>query len=203
MQNSASFHRCKCVCDWNESTYNSRGRNMQGLKHAQEKPLPDEGLRDVIEKEPTEVSEDELVRLQDELAAEREQGLRLLAEFDNYRRRTNEERAFAEEDGKREVLLALLDVMDDFDRALLHVGTAPNAVADGLRLIRQRFSDVLLANGVTPFDSEGQPFDPTIHEAMTMIDSDDGESGTVYSEARRGYLMNGKLLRPALVAVLK
>ena len=176
---------------------------MQGLKHAQEKPLPDEGLRDVIEKEPTEVSEDELVRLQDELAAEREQGLRLLAEFDNYRRRTNEERAFAEEDGKREVLLALLDVMDDFDRALLHVGTAPNAVADGLRLIRQRFSDVLLANGVTPFDSEGQPFDPTIHEAMTMIDTDDGESGTVYSEARRGYLMNGKLLRAALVAVLK
>ena len=176
---------------------------MQGLKHAQEKPLPDEGLRDVIEKEPTEVSEDELVRLQDELAAERERGLRLLAEFDNYRRRTNEERAFAEEDGKREVLLALLDVMDDFDRALLHVGTAPNAIADGLRLIRQRFSDVLLANGVTPFDSEGQPFDPTIHEAMTMIDSDDGESGTVYSEARRGYLMNGKLLRPALVAVLK
>ena len=176
---------------------------MQGLKHAQEKPLPDEGLRDVIEKEPTEVSEDEIVRLQDELAAERERGLRLLAEFDNYRRRTNEERAFAEEDGKREVLLALLDVMDDFDRALLHVGTAPNAVADGLRLIRQRFSDVLLANGVTPFDSEGQPFDPTIHEAMTMIDSDDGESGTVYSEARRGYLMNGKLLRPALVAVLK
>ena len=176
---------------------------MQGLKHAQEKPLPDEGLRDVIEKEPTEVSEDEVVRLQDELAAERERGLRLLAEFDNYRRRTNEERAFAEEDGKREVLLALLDVMDDFDRALLHVGTAPNAVADGLRLIRQRFSDVLLANGVTPFDSEGQPFDPTIHEAMTMIDSDDGESGTVYSEARRGYLMNGKLLRPALVAVLK
>ena len=176
---------------------------MQGLKHAQEKPLPDEGLRDVIEKEPAEVSDDEVVRLQDELAAERERGLRLLAEFDNYRRRTNEERAFAEEDGKREVLLALLDVMDDFDRALLHVGTAPNAVADGLRLIRQRFSDVLLANGVTPFDSEGQPFDPTIHEAMTMIDSDDGESGTVYSEARRGYLMNGKLLRPALVAVLK
>ena len=93
--------------------------------------------------------------------------------------------------------------MDDFDRAILHVGTAPDAVADGLKLIRQRLSDVLHANGVTPFDSEGQTFDPTIHEAMTMIDSDGGESGTVYSEARRGYLMNGKLLRAALVAVLK
>jgi len=108
-----------------------------------------------------------------------------------------------EESGKREILLALLDVMDDFDRALLHVGTAPDAVADGLKLIRQRFSDVLHSNGVRPFDSEGQMFDPTIHEAMTMIDGDDGQSGPVYAEARRGYFMNGKLLRPALVAVLK
>src|ERR1051326_8856629 len=146
-------------------------------------------------------SEDEVVRLKDELATERDRSLRLLAEFDNYRRRTNEERASAEETGKREILLALLDVMDDFDRALLHVGAAPDAVADGLKLIRQRLSDVLQSNGVTPFDSEGQPFDPTIHEAMTMIDGDGGESGTVYAEARRGSFMNGKLLRPALVAV--
>lgn len=93
--------------------------------------------------------------------------------------------------------------MDDFDRALLHVGNAPDAVADGLRLIRQRFSDVLHSNGVTPFDSEGQPFDPTVHEAITMIDSDGHESGTVYAEDRRGYFINGELLRPARVTVLK
>lgn len=176
---------------------------MQGLEHIQETTLSDNGLYEVIEVESTEVSEDEVVRLKGELASERDRSLRLLAEFDNYRRRTNEERAFAEEAGKREILIALLDVMDDFDRALLHVGTAPDAVADGLKLIRQRFSDVLHSNGVTPFDSEGQPFDPAVHEAMTMIDSDGGESGTVYAEARRGYFMNGKLLRPALVAVLK
>lgn len=175
---------------------------MQRLEHTQETTLSDNGIYDVIDV-PAKVPEDEVARLKDELAAERDRSLRLLAEFDNYRRRTNEERAFAEEAGKREVLLALLDVMDDFDRALLHAGTAPGAVADGLKLIRQRLSDVLHANGVTPFDSEGQPFDPTIHEAMTMIESDGGKSGTVYAEARRGYLMNGKLLRPALVAVLK
>lgn len=176
---------------------------MQGLEHIQETTLSDNGLYEVIEVESTEVSEDEVVRLNGELASERDRSLRLLAEFDNYRRRTNEERAFAEEAGKHEILLALLEVMDDFDRALLHVRTAPDAVADGLKLIRQRFSDVLHSNGVTPFDSEGQPFDPAVHEAMTMIDSDGGESGTVYAEARRGYFMNGKLLRTALVAVLK
>ena len=176
---------------------------MQGLEHIQETTLSNNGLYEVIGELPTEASEDEVVLLKNELATERDRSLRLLAEFDNYRRRTNEERAFAEEAGKREILLALLDVMDDFDRALLHVGTAPDAVADGLKLIRQRLSDVLHANGVTPFDSEGQTFDPTIHEAMTMIDGEGGESGTVYAEARRGYFANGRLLRPALVAVLK
>ena len=176
---------------------------MQRLEHLQETTLSDNSLYEVIEEVPTQALEDEVVRLHDELAAERERSLRLLAEFDNYRRRTNEERVSAEEAGKREILLALLDVMDDFDRALLHVGTAPDAVADGLKLIRQRLSDVLHSNGVTPFDSEGQPFDPTIHEAMTVIDGDGDKSGTVYAEARRGYFMNGKLLRPALVAVLK
>jgi hypothetical protein len=73
---------------------------MQGLEHIQETTLSDNGLYDVIEGVPTEVSEDEVVRLEGELATERERSLRLLVEFDNYRRRTNEERAFAEEAGK-------------------------------------------------------------------------------------------------------
>ena len=176
---------------------------MQSLKHIQETRLSDNGVYEVTEVKRQDSMEHAAVRLEEELASERERGVRLLAEFDNYRRRTRQEHALAEQNGKREVLLALLDVMDDFDRALLHVGEAPDAVVNGLRLIHQRFSDVLHANGVTPFDSEGEPFDPTVHEAMTMIDSDGEESGTVYTEHRRGYLINGELLRPARVAVLK
>jgi molecular chaperone GrpE len=176
---------------------------MQNLAHIQETELADNGLYEVIEGESTGELDPEIVRLTEELDTERERGLRMLAEFNNYRRRTRQERALAEQNGKREVLLALLDVMDDFDRALLHVGEAPDAVADGLRLIHQRFNDVLHSNGVTPFDSEGEPFDPTVHEAMTLIDSDGEESGTVYTEHRRGYFINGELLRPARVAVLK
>jgi molecular chaperone GrpE len=176
---------------------------MQNLAHIQETELADNGLYEVIEGESTDEFDPEIVRLTEELDTERERGLRMLAEFDNYRWRTRQEQALVEQNGKRKVLLALLDIMDDFDRALLHVGEAPDAVADGLRLIRQRFSDVLHSNGVTPFDSEGEPFDPTVHEAMTVIDSDGEESGTVYTEYRRGYFINGELLRPARVAVLK
>src|SRR5688572_18512671 len=176
---------------------------MQNLAQIQETELADNGLYEVIEGESTGELDPEIVRLTEELHIERERGLRMLAEFDTYRRRTRQEQALAEQNGKREVLLALLDVMDDFDRALLHLNKAPDAVADGLRLIRQRFSDVLHSNGVTPFDSEGKPFDPTVHEAMTVIDSDGEESGTVFAEHRRGYFINGELLRPARVAVLK
>ena len=176
---------------------------MQSLKDIQETRLSDDGLYEVSEEKRQDSLEPEAVRLKEELAGERERGLRLLAEFENYRRRTRQEQGRAEQNGKREVLLAFLEVMNDFDRALLHVGEAPDAVADGLRLIRQRFSDLLHSNGVTPFDSEGKPFDPTVHEALSVIDSDGEQSGTVYTEHRRGYMMNGELLRPARVAVLK
>ena len=176
---------------------------MERLDHIQETALSNNGLYEVIEVERTEDLDPKVVRLNEDLASERDRGLRLLAEFDNYRRRMRQEQALASQNGKREVLLAILELVDDFDRALLHVSEAPDAVANGLRLIRQRFSDVLQSNGVTPFDSEGQPFDPTIHEAMSAIDSDGHESGTVYAEDRRGYLINGQLLRPARVAVLR
>lgn len=176
---------------------------MNNLEQIKETTLSDNGLYEVVEDGHPEVWEAEVERLTEELAAERERGVRLLAEFDNYRRRTNRERVLAEQGGKREVLLVLLDVMDDFDRALLYVGERSDAVADGLRLIHQRLNDVLRSNGVTPFDSEGKPFDPTVHEAIAMIDSDGDESGTVYTEDRRGYFMVGELLRPARVTVLK
>ena len=176
---------------------------MQTLAHIQETKLSDNELYEVVEGGRAGEPDPEIVRLTESLETERERSLRMLAEFDNYRRRTRQEQALAEQNGKREVLLALLDVMDDFDRALLHLGKAPDAVAEGLQLIRQRFSDVLHSNGVTPFDSEGKPFDPTVHEAMTVIDSDGEGSGTVYTEHRRGYFINGELLRPARVAVLK
>ena len=174
---------------------------MESLKFAQDTTLSNNGIYEVNDGE--KPTSGDPVRLQEDLTDERERHLRLLAEFDNYRRRTKEERALAEETDKHEVLLALLDVMDDFDRALLHIGETSDAVAGGLRLIQQRFNNLLEAHGVTAFESEGEVFDPEIHEAMTMIDGDGEQSGTVYSEHQRGYLMNGKLLRPARVAVLK
>ncbi|HEU4596515.1 MAG TPA: nucleotide exchange factor GrpE [Pyrinomonadaceae bacterium] len=145
----------------------------------------------------------EVERLREELSSERERSLRAVADFDNYRRRVRQERAASEHSGKKELLLALLEVADDFDRALPHVGVTDDAVADGLRLIYRRLRGVLRSKGVTPFDSVGRPFDPTVHEATSTIEGGDLESGTVYSEDRRGYLWNDELLRPARVVVAR
>ena len=175
---------------------------MESLEFAEDTTLLDNGIYEVMEPGGA-TSVDRRVRLEEDLTDERERHLRLLAEFDNYRRRTQAERVVAEDAGRREVLLVLLDVIDDFDRALLHIGERSDAVVDGLRLIHQRLNSLLETHGVTPFESEGEVFDPEIHEAMTVIDGNGEQSGTVYSEHRRGYLMNGKLLRPARVAVLK
>lgn len=157
----------------------------------------------VEDAESSEMLELEVERLQEELAAERERGLRTLADFDNYRRRVRRERADAEQAGKRDILLALLEVMDDFERALEHVKEVSDPVAEGLRMIHQRFNSLLQANGVTSFDSKGLPFDPTMHEALSVVETDQDESGTVYEDVRRGYLWNGELLRPTRVIVVR
>ena len=171
----------------------------QGLEHVQETALTGDNTYDVIDGERQEVRS-----MEDKLASERELRLRLLAEFDNYRRRTRQEQTAAEQKGKREILLTLLEVMDDFDRALLQIDSQSDSVGKGLRLIRDRFNEVLRSNGVTAFESQGQPFDPMVHEAMSVIETDDEQaSDVVYAEEQRGYLMNGELLRPARVSVLK
>ncbi len=167
----------------------------------QETTLLDNGLYETIADESVETSE--VARLTKELKEERERSLRLLAEFNNYRRRTKQEFALAELKGQQALFLAILEVMDDFDRALLHMGAASDPVAMGFRLIHERLLALFEASGIKRFDSEGKPFDPTIHEAVSVIDSDERESGTVYAEERPGYFLNGELLRPARVAVLK
>ena len=145
----------------------------------------------------------EVGRLERELAAEREAHLRTLADFDNYRRRVRRESAAAGREGRRELLLALLGVMDDFDRALAHAEEAPVAFADGLRLVRRRLDEVLRSNGVTLLESVGRPFDPNLHEAVSVVEGDGQESGVVHAEERRGYLWDGELLRPSRVTVVK
>src|SRR5262249_16296867 len=177
------------------------------MTKAKERESKSEGGGAAAEEVESLLTSAEVKSIRDELERERELRVRALADFDNYRKRVERERGEAERSGKRAVILALLDVMDDFDRALEHVDQSPDAVVEGLRAIHNRFAEALKAQGVTPIERVGQQFDPALHEAVGAIEAGAGKSGiepgAVLDETRRGYRWNGEVLRPARVHVAK
>jgi molecular chaperone GrpE len=125
---------------------------------------------------------EEIERLNHELRREHEMSIRNLADFDNYRRRIERERAQAAQAGKRELILPLLELMDDFERALERANDDPQLAASGLRVIRRRLAKLLAAHGVEAFDSRGKCFNPLLHEAVDTVESERAEPGTVLEE---------------------
>jgi len=145
----------------------------------------------------------EIERLQQALNREHDMHLRTLADFDNYRKRVQRERDSAEQAGKRQLVLALLDVMDDFERALAYTSSAPESVLTGARVIHQRLAALLQAQGVVPYTSAGQPFDPVLHEAVDVINTNQATPGVVLNELSHGYRWGDEVLRPARVRVAR
>lgn len=139
--------------------------------------------------------------LRAELQQERDRSLRARADFENFKRRTSRDRDQAARQAKRELLLALVDLADGFDRALVHVDESPDSVAEGLHGMRRRLARLLQAEGVSSFESVGHPFDPTRHEAVATVRDAVAAPGTVVDEAGRGYSWDEELLRPARVRV--
>lgn len=146
---------------------------------------------------------DEVAELARRNAELQDRLLRLQAEFDNFRKRTERERMeFAEYAGEQTVR-ALLPVLDDFERALK--AAAPGAAGDefvrGIELIYNRLSDTLKKQGLEPISAAGARFDPHQHEAIGRLETDEHEDNTVVQEFQRGYNYKGRLLRPAMVQV--
>ena len=127
--------------------------------------------------------------------------LRLLAEFDNYRRRTAKEHEAARREGRRAALLPLLPVLDSLERALA-TGSTDRDFYDGIAATHRLFLAALREAGAEPIASVGQPFDPNLHEAVAAVPADDEVApGTVVREVRRGWRLGDELLRPAQVVV--
>ncbi len=141
----------------------------------------------------------EVERLRRELGEEHDMYLRALADFDNYRRRVERDRAASLKREKRDLMLSMLELMDGFDRALEQGGDA----SEGLRALRRQLESILDAQGIKPFSSVGETFDPELHEALASDASGEHETGTVTQETRRGYRWGDELLRPARVRVAR
>jgi len=145
--------------------------------------------------------EGEIERLQENLREERERHLRTLADFKNYRRRIERDGNKLAEDGKREIILSLLDIIDDMEKALQWTGDGEQTLMQGVRNIHQKLLALLETLDVLPFDSVGTPFNPDLHEAVGVAEHKDIAPGTVVDELRRGYLWKNEFLRPAQVRV--
>ncbi len=152
--------------------------------------------------EPRASPHDELARAQAALDAEKEKNVRLLADFDNYRRRVAREQSSMGDEGRREVLRAMLPVFDTLERAL-EVGSIDGEFFDGVAATGRMFLEALNAAGAEPVPSVGQPFDPRVHEVVEALPHDTAEEGTVVRELRRGFRLGDELLRPAQVGVAR
>ncbi len=126
--------------------------------------------------------------------------LRRQAEFDNFRRRAERDRADVLEFANTETVRSILPILDDFERALKVEGTGKE-YARGMELIHQRLSDALKKLGLEPISAKGLKFDPNLHHAVDMLETDDVEDHTVLDEYQPGYNFRGRLLRPAMVKV--
>jgi len=125
---------------------------------------------------------------------------RSLADFDNARKRFEQQRSDFIQFAAADLVQNLLPVLDDFERAI-KVETADRNYAKGVELIYQRFSDILRRFGLEPFDSAGKPFDPNLHQAVERVQTEEYEDQSVLAEFQRGYNFKGKPLRPAMVKV--
>jgi len=127
--------------------------------------------------------------------------LRLLAEFENFRRRTAKEQEAARREGRRAALLPLLPVLDALERAL-GAGSTDRDFYEGVAATHRLFVTALREAGAEPIDSVGRLFDPNLHEAVAAVPAAEGIApGTVVREVRRGWRHADELLRPAQVVV--
>ena len=138
-----------------------------------------------------------------EAEAHQDRALRALAEFDNAKKRAARDREDYTRYANESLLREILPVLDNFERALQAARAQPaaSAVVSGVELIQRELLRVLEKFGVAPFDSVGQPFDPTRHEAVARVSAPGKPDMTVVDETARGYMLNGRVLRPAMVTV--
>lgn len=146
---------------------------------------------------------DIMKKVQEELETMKDKFLRLNAEFDNYKRRTLKERADLLKSANADVMVAMLPVLDDFERAIKSLTTdESNAALDGVMLIHNKFKSILEQKGLKAMDSIGKTFNVDLHDAITQVAApDEKQKDTVMDEVEKGYFLNDKVIRHAKVVV--
>lgn len=149
--------------------------------------------------ENTEESDEKIEELTNRL-------MRLQADFENYKRRVEKEKAAIVQYASSGLVEKILPVLDNFDRALSEENKSENkneGFFDGVNMIRNQMIEALKSEGVEEIEAVGQPFDPNFHNAIQQVDSDEYDSGIVTEEYQKGYMLKDKVIRPSMVVVAK
>jgi molecular chaperone GrpE len=191
----------------------SQDTNQEDTSAKSEQPEAnaEEKLQSEAEIDPSESTEDqeqqtvnEVEELQQKLSTLGEQLLREQAEMQNVRRRAQRDVESAHKFALEKFATELLSVVDNLERAIGAIDAeddSQKAVAEGLELTLKTFIDVLTKHSVEPVDPEGQPFDADLHQAVSMVPNAEVEPNTVINVFQKGYTLNGRLIRPAMVVV--
>ena len=150
--------------------------------------------------------EDVIAQLQEEVAAAKDQALRAQAEAQNTNRRAEQDVEKARKFALEQFTKDLLPVVDNLERALEAASSGEEAIkpiAEGVELTLKSFLDAMGRFNIEKVDPEGEPFDPNLHQAMSMIENDQVEPNSVIAVVQKGYTLNGRLVRPAMVMVSK
>jgi len=157
--------------------------------------------------EPLAEEASEIDVLREELAESNRKWLRALADLDNYRRRVEREKARWDNEAREGIILPLLEVVDNFERALAEEASDEPAADDsfrkGVELILKHMLDVLEKAGVHPVETEGVAFDPNVHEAVGSAPSDEHRPDEIVAVMQKGYTLGERLLRPSRVIVAR
>ena len=163
-----------------------------------ESPLVETGAEE-IEEGPVSVGEPgetaDAAKLKEQLAY-------LAAEFENFRKRVAREREAQAAFGNEQLLRAVLPFLDNLERAMGQAGASADALLSGVRMTYDQFLAELRKFGLVQLPAPGGMFDPSLHEAIASVPSSGKPGGTILAEARKGYLLHGRLLRPAQVTVV-
>ena len=166
--------------------------------------LADDMTKEQVSEENIEENNDSTDNVSEELEKMKDAYVRLMAEYDNFRKRTIKEKADLIKNGGEKILVGLLPVVDDFQRALENIETATdaNAVKEGVDLIYNKFLSFLQQNGVKAIEALGEVFDADLCEAVAMVPTQEEENkGKVIDSVQTGYTLNDKVIRHAKVVV--
>jgi len=178
------------------------------VENNQEQPEAEEAPETGLEAEefsPEEQLQAEVDQARSEAKAHQEQYLRTLADMENLRKRTQREKEELAKFANENILREILPVIDNLERAVEHAEQAQSSegLLEGVQMTLDQFSQVLDRFGVKPVDAVGEPFDPALHQAMGQMETAEFPANTVAQQMQKGYQLNERLLRPAMVMVAK